>query len=93
MPQKTFNIGESSYYGRWKIIIKGNAITVQGIDWDTRKVERTDTFSTADIGNHGLEMHLSDMSTCYFAGEMMKWVRSKVDIKDQGGHGCVSQRF
>ena len=82
MPQKTFNIGERSYYGRWKIEIKGEAIVVQGIDWETRKVEVERHFTTNDIGNYELENYLTDISTVYWAGEMMKWVKSKAEWKE-----------
>jgi len=85
MTQKTFNIGESSYYGRWQVKIDGEKITVNGIDWDTRKIERTDKFTTDDIDNFNLERHLTEMSTCYYAGQIMEWVKSKVNWKQKGG--------
>lgn len=79
MPQKTFNIGECSYYGRWKIEIKGDSIIVTGIDWDSRKVMQTDTFTLASVNNYELENHLTDISTVYYAEQMMKWVKKQLE--------------
>jgi len=78
MPQKTFNIGESSYHGRWKIEVKGEKIIVQGIDWDTRKVEATKEFSFDDAYSHDLEWYLTEQSTSYYAGTMMEWVKEHI---------------
>jgi hypothetical protein len=78
MPQKTFNIGERSYYGRWKIEVKGDRIIVTGMDWDTRKVEATREFTVEDAHSGDLEFYLTDISTCYHAGEMMKWVKKHI---------------
>ena len=78
MPQKTFDIGECSYYGRWKIEVKGKKIIVQGIDWDTRKVETTKEFSFDDAYSNELEGYLTEQSTSYYVGKMMEWVKDHI---------------
>lgn len=80
--KKTFNIGEESYYGRWKIEIGKEAILVTGMDWDTRRIERQDSFTFADIPNGRLENHLWEMSTSYYASTMMEWVNEKVPPRE-----------
>jgi len=75
MAKKTFNIGESSYFGRWQIEIKDETIVVRGIDWDSKEVRQIDTFTLSDIPNNRLSNHLIDMSTVYYGGQMMDWVR------------------
>jgi len=86
MPQKTFNIGEYSYYGRWKIEIKGEAIVVTGMDWYTRKVRQTDTFTKDDANNNRLWNHLESISTVHWADKMMAFVHKHVPKKEVGFH-------
>lgn len=78
MPKKTFNIGECSYHGRWKIEIEKKSIVVTGIDWDTKKEMETNTFMLEDVDNGKLETHLWSVSTSYWADTMMDWVREAV---------------
>ena len=45
MATKTWKIGEYSNFGIWKVNISKTKIMIQGIDYDTKKVEEQKTFS------------------------------------------------
>ena len=83
MPKKTFNIGECSYYGRWRIEIKKEEITLTGMDWDTRKVERVKKFTVADVHTGDMEYYIAaEVATSYWASMMLEWVNKHVPKKE-----------
>lgn len=75
---KTFNIGEYSYYGRWKLVINFSKrlIYVYGIDWNTQFVNENRNFTfDEDIQ---LREYLISVSTHYYGTTMMEWVNKNI---------------
>ena len=81
--EETFDIGEYALYGRWKVEIEDESITLTGMDWDTRKVERVKKFTTQDVVSGDLECYLaSEITTSFYAGEIVKWIREVADLPE-----------
>ena len=78
MATKLFKIGESSYYGKWRITIKGDNITVQGIDFKTNEVQEETSFTASEAED--LERLLTEVSTSYHADKMMEFVKKHINI-------------
>ena len=71
---KTWNIGETANYGTWRIELKGDALTVQGIRYRTRDVIESRTFNRAD--RDALTRYLWENMTPYHADQLTAWVDS-----------------
>jgi hypothetical protein len=91
---KTFKIGEYAKGGVITVEVKGNLITVIGKDWDfstgsrkssdqsnAQEFERTTIDATSDSAYRRLIERLEDLTTSYYAGEIYKWVATKVNIQ------------
>jgi hypothetical protein len=91
---KTFKIGEYAKGGVITVEIKGKTVTVIGKEWDfstgsrkssdqsnakeftrvTTIVEKSDAYrNTLDF--------LCDLTTSYYADEIMKWIESKIKFE------------
>lgn len=88
---KTFKIGEYAQGGVITVEIKGNVVTVIGKEWDmsqgTRKSSdqsnakeftRCSYDATYNSAYHNTLDFLEDLTTSYYAEEIMKWIETKV---------------
>ena len=95
MATRTFKIGESCQGGVITAEIKGNNIIVIGKEWDYSKgskkssdqsnaKEFTRKTVVSDDSNAYRELFffLTDLTTSYYADEVMKWISSKKPIKN-----------
>lgn len=91
--KKTFNIGESAQGGVITIEIKNNLVTIIMKEWDISKGTNKNSDQSgakefnrceADVSIRGaydkLNEFLWDMTTAYYADELLKWVKSKVQF-------------
>ena len=76
MKTKTWNIGESSYYGTWNIKISKSNITVTGLMYKTKDIKQINVFDITDLDS--LQDLLYDVSTVYHGDKMMEWVRANI---------------
>jgi len=96
MATKTFKIGEYAKGGVITIEIHGKVIQVIGKDWDTSKgwskgsdqsnakpfVGGTATAMTTDRDvERKLDNFLCDLTTSYYAGQIMDWIKTKVKFE------------
>ena len=90
MATKTFKIGEYAKGGVITVDIKGKVLTIIGKDWDFSTGSRKSsdqsnakefTRGTQDIseGNAYRKVYefLSNLTTSYYAEEIIKWIESK----------------
>lgn len=91
MATKTFKIGEYAKGGIITVEIKGNKVAAIGKDWDMSKGTRRSSDQTnakefdrkeVDITLSGaertLDFFLCDLTTSYYAGQIMDWIKTKV---------------
>ena len=71
---KLFKIGESCYYGKWRLTLVVNRVTVTGIDYFTNDVMDEKDFYLPD-DELALQNYLEEVSTIGWADEMIKWVK------------------
>lgn len=78
MATKLFKIGESSFYGKWRITVdkKAETILAQGIDWDTNFVKEGKCFYTNQRDE--LREYLENASTSFWADKMMEFVERSI---------------
>jgi hypothetical protein len=94
MANKTFKIGEYAKGGVITVEITGKVIVVIGKEWDyaagsgrgsSQKNAKEFTRGTTIANEEGcyrkLSIFLEDLTTYYWAGEIIKWIESKVEIK------------
>jgi len=96
---KTFKIGEYAKGGVITAEINGKVITVIGKEWDYSKGSRKSsdqsnakefTRGTVLANEQDAEWKLSnflcDLTTSYYADEIIKWIKSKVEIRTEFGY-------
>jgi len=90
---KTWKLGEVCSGGVITVEIKGNEITVIGKEWDfstgsrkssdqsNAKEFRREVISVDDNNAYRkLNQELCELSTSYWAGEIFKWIETKIKI-------------
>jgi hypothetical protein len=79
---KTFKIGEYAQGGIIKVIITGKIIQIKVIDmFDNEELKTGTTSSDDDNFERKLHDFLCDVTTSYYAGQIMKWIGEKMNIK------------
>jgi hypothetical protein len=79
--KKRFKIGESALGGIIDVEIYGKLISVKALDWTTKKVVSSGSAMVDDYNcSEKIENYLLDLTTCYYAGKMMEWIKSKRNI-------------
>jgi hypothetical protein len=77
---KTFNIGEYAVGGRIKVTLSKSVLQIQALDWVTRSVVRQQTFQVdRDQGMTDATWFLEDLSTSYYADQIINFVKSKMN--------------
>jgi len=84
MATKTFNIGEYAIGGRIKVTIQGKVIKIEALDWITREVVSTGT-TLAGLHNTSEQLtnYLYDLTSSYYAEQIMDWIGDRVDLNKQ----------
>ena len=95
---KTFKIGEYAKGGVITAEVNGKVITVIGKEWDTSTgYKKSSNQSNATEFTRGtvlaneqdaewkLSNFLCDLTTSYYADEVVKWIKSKVKIEQEFG--------
>jgi hypothetical protein len=96
---KTWKLGEVAQGGVITAEINGKLITIIGKEWDFSKGSRKSSdqsnakeftrgtvLSNEQDAEWKLFNYLSDLSTSYWADEIIKWVKSKVKIEPEFGY-------
>ena len=94
MKTKTFKIGEWCNGGIITVEIRGKVISVINKQWDfsqgTRRssnqtnaeeIERGTILVNEDGAERKIENYISDLSTSYWADQILKWIKSKVKLE------------
>lgn len=74
MRKKTFRIGESAYYGIWKIEVNEAKGTVKliGVEWGTNVVKEEKSFNLTERA--AISEYAESQSTSYHAGQMLNFI-------------------
>jgi hypothetical protein len=91
---KTWKLGEVCQGGVITVEINGNVISIIGKDWDysagsnkSSDQSNANEFTRCNIGITDMETHfkcymfLTDLTTSYWADEIIKWIETKVNLK------------
>jgi len=94
MKTKTFKIGEWCSGGIITVEIRGKVISVINKQWDfsqgTRRssnqtnaeeIERGTILVNEDGAERKIKNYISDLSTSYWADQILKWIKSKVKLE------------
>jgi hypothetical protein len=95
---KTFKIGEYAKGGVITAEVNGKVITVIGKEWDTstgykkssnqsnaKEFTRGTVLANEQDAEWKLSNFLCDLTTSYYADEVVKWIKSKVKIEQEFG--------
>jgi hypothetical protein len=96
---KTFKIGEYAKGGVITAEVNGKVITVIGKEWDTstgykkssnqsnaKEFTRGTVLANEQDAEWKLSNFLCDLTTSYYADEVVKWIKSKVEIRTEFGY-------
>lgn len=91
MATKTWKIGEQAQGGIISVETKGNKVTIIGKEWDTstgynkksnqsnaKEFCRLEDDASINDAYGRLKEFLNDLSTSYWASEIMEWIETKV---------------
>ncbi len=82
MASKTFKIGGYAKGGIINVQITGKVIQINVIDMFTKNSISTGTASTDDSNvERKLDNFLTDITTSYYTGKIMEWIKSKTNLK------------
>jgi hypothetical protein len=85
MATKSFRIGECAIGGIIKADVvgwSGDIVQIKALDWNTKKVVKEQTFLTSEPQcSQRVEEFLMDLTTCYHAGKIMEWIKSKLNVR------------
>ena len=95
---KTFKIGEYAKGGVITAEVNGKVITIIGKEWDfstgsrkssnqsnAKEFTRGTVLANEDDAEYKLYRLLCDLTTSYYADEVVKWIKSKVKIEQEFG--------
>jgi len=78
---KTFKIGECCKGGIITVEITGKIIVIIGKEWGTSKEFTRGTIASNDFDAfRKIDNFLHDLTTSYYAGKVIEWIRTKVMI-------------
>ena len=93
MNKKTFKIGEVCQGGIITVEIKGKVITIIGKEWDfsqgsrkssnqsnAKEFTRGTILSTDANSERQIEEFVTELSTSYWADQILKWIKTKVEL-------------
>ena len=79
MATKSFRIGECAVGGIIKVDITGKVVEIKALDWNTKKAVSTGS-AMSDYNNfeRKVDEYLNDLTTSYYAGKVLDWIKSKI---------------
>jgi hypothetical protein len=96
MAAKTFKIGEYCKGGVITVETTAKKVTIIAKEWDTSKGfnkgsdqsnakewNRLEVSTSSSDAERQLDWFLCDLTTSYYAGEIMDWIKTKVKFKSE----------
>jgi len=96
MATKTFKIGEYCKGGVITVETTAKKVTIIAKDWDfsagskkssnqsnAKEWNRLEVSTSSSDAERQLDWFLCDLTTSYYAGEVMDWIRTKVKFKNE----------
>jgi hypothetical protein len=78
MAKKQFKIGECAVGGIIAVNIENDTIGIKALDWNTKRVIFEDYFPIDSYGEFTINNFLNDLTTSYYAGKVLDWIKTKV---------------
>ena len=83
--KKTWKIGEYSQYGICQLVGRDTKLTVNGIDYDTKRIVDSRTFNIEDYGYSkdsidfwsDIELYIEDQITSYYGSKLTDFAKKK----------------
>jgi|GEM_PF-1427352 len=98
MAQKTFKIGECCRGGVLTAIATENKVTIIGKEWDysagsrkssnqsnAKEFTRIEVQTSNSSARRELDNWLNDMTSCYYADQVLEWVETQTTFKPSFG--------
>jgi len=86
MATKSFKIGEYAIGGIIKVDINGKVIQVKALDYYSKnEVMSGSVMSDEYDAKRKLDNFLHELTSSYYAGKVMEWIESKVEIRNPYG--------
>ena len=98
MAQKTFKIGEYCRGGVLTAIATENKVTIIGKEWDysagsrkssnqsnAKEFTRIEVQTSNSSAKRELDNWLNDMTSCYYADQVLNWVENQTTFKPSFG--------
>jgi hypothetical protein len=83
MATKSFKIGEYAIGGIIKVDINGKVIQVKALDYYSKnEVMSGSVMSDEYDAKRKLDNFLHELTSSYYAGKVMEWIESKVEIRN-----------
>lgn len=96
MATKTWKIGEYMKGGVLTVEITGKVVQIIGKDWDTsagwtkksnqsnaKEFTKGTILATEENAERKMIDFLEDLTTNYYAGEVVEWIKTKVELKSE----------
>jgi hypothetical protein len=81
MAKKQFKIGECAVGGIIAVEITGKVIQVKALDYYSKKeVQTGSVMSDEHQAQWKLDSFLNDLTTSYYAGKVLDWIKTKVSF-------------
>jgi len=81
MAKKQFKIGECAVGGIIAVEITGKVIQVKALDYNSKKeVSTGSVMSDERQAQWKLDNYLNDLTTSYYAGKVLDWIKTKVSF-------------
>lgn len=95
MATKTFKIGESCKGGVITVEASKRTVTVIGKEWDystgsrkssnqsnAKEFARREVYTSSNDAERQLDNFLCDLTTSYYAGQVMDWIKTKTTFTE-----------
>ena len=81
MAKRQFKIGEYAVGGIIAVEITGKVIQVKALDYNSKKeVSSGSVMSDERQAQWKLDNYLNDLTTSYYAGKVLDWIKTKVSF-------------
>jgi hypothetical protein len=83
MATKQFKIGESAIGGIIKVTTSNTMITIQALDYYSKKVLMSNTYVVAETSYWGMKDFLNELTSSYYADMVMEFIEEKSNLSKQ----------
>jgi hypothetical protein len=83
MATKQFKIGEYAIGGIIKVTTSNTMITIQALDYNSKKVLMGNTYVMTETSYWGMKDFLNELTSSYYADMVMEFIEEKSNLSKQ----------